>query len=63
MSTTIAAQVEELILASYESMYRLAYSYTRNQDDAMDIRTDVEVLERMLEKDGLGEQGMTMGGT
>ena len=33
------------------------------QDDAMDIRTDVEVLERMLEKDGLGEQGMTMGGT
>ena len=35
----------------------------RFQDDAMDIRTDVEVLERMLEKDGLGEQGMTMGGT
>lgn len=33
------------------------------QDDAMDSRTDVEVLERMLEKDGLGEQGMTMGGT
>ena len=33
------------------------------QDDAMDIRTDVEVLERMLEKDGLGQQGMTMGGT
>lgn len=37
MSTPIAAQVEELILASYESMYRLAYSYVRNQDDAMDI--------------------------
>ena len=33
------------------------------QNDAMDITTDVEVLERMLEKDGLGEQGMTMGGT
>ncbi len=33
------------------------------QDDAMDITTDVAVLERMLEKDGLGEQGMTMGGT
>lgn len=32
------------------------------QDDAMDITTDVEVLERMLDKDGLGGQGMTMGG-
>ncbi len=32
------------------------------QTDAMDIATDVEVLERMLEKDGLGS-GMTMGGT
>ena len=29
--------------------------------DAMDIATDVEVLERMLDKDGLGT-GMTMGG-
>ena len=33
------------------------------QDDAMDITTDVEVLERMLDKDGLGGQGMTLGGT
>lgn len=32
------------------------------QDDAMDITTDVEVLERMLDKDGLGGQGMTLGG-
>ena len=32
------------------------------QTDAMDIATDVEVLERMLEKDGLGSGGMTMGG-
>lgn len=33
------------------------------QDDAMDITTDVEVLERMLDKDGLGgNQGMTLGG-
>lgn len=31
------------------------------QGDAMDITTDVEVLERMLDKDGLGS-GMTMGG-
>ncbi len=32
------------------------------QTDAMDIATDVEVLERMLEKDGLGTGGLTMGG-
>lgn len=32
------------------------------QGDAMDIATDVEVLERMLAKDGLsGQQGMTLG--
>ena len=33
------------------------------QNDAMDITTDVEVLERMLQKDGLsGGTGMTLGG-
>lgn len=33
------------------------------QDDAMDIATDIQVLERMLEKDGLsGGDGMTLGG-
>ena len=33
------------------------------RDDAMDIATDVEVLERMLEKDGLsGGSGMTLNG-
>lgn len=33
------------------------------QDDAMDIATDVEVLERMLEKDGLsGGDGLRLGG-
>ena len=33
------------------------------QNDAMDITSDVEVLERMLEKDGLsGGQGLTLGG-
>ena len=32
------------------------------QGDAMDITTDVEVLERMLAKDGLSSgQGMTLG--
>ena len=33
------------------------------QDDAMDIAADVQVLEQMLEKDGLsGDGGMTLGG-
>lgn len=32
------------------------------QNDAMDITTDVEVLERMLEKDGLSGSGLTLGG-
>ena len=31
------------------------------QDDGMDITSDVEVLERMLEKDGLGSSGLTLG--
>lgn len=30
-------QVEEEILASYQSLYRLAYTYVRNPDDAMDV--------------------------
>lgn len=33
------------------------------RDNAMDIASDVEVLERMLEKDGLGRQGLTLGGS
>lgn len=30
-------QVEDQILESYESMYRLAYTYVKNPDDAMDV--------------------------
>ena len=37
MSAREAQQIEELILSSYEAMYRLAYSYAGNEDDAMDI--------------------------
>ena len=37
MSTPLIPQVEELIMTSYESMYRLAYSYVKNEEDAMDI--------------------------
>lgn len=32
--------VEEKLLSSYESMYRIAYSYVKNADDAMDIVQD-----------------------
>ena len=30
------------------------------QDDAMDITSDVQVLENMLKKDGLSDDNMTM---
>ena len=30
-------KVEEQILDSYESMYRLAYTYVKNEEDALDI--------------------------
>ena len=30
-------QVESQLLASYESLYRLAYTYVKNPDDAMDV--------------------------
>ena len=33
----LQAQVEEEILAAYPSLYRLAYTYVKNKDDAMDI--------------------------
>ena len=36
----IRHQVEAAILNSYEKMYRIAYSYVRNEDDALDIVQD-----------------------
>lgn len=36
----IREQVEQKILSSYESMYRIAYTYVRNADDALDIVQD-----------------------
>lgn len=33
-------QVEEKLLASYESMYRIAFTYVKNADDASDIVQD-----------------------
>ena len=29
--------VEETILSSYESMYRIAFTYVKNQEDALDL--------------------------
>lgn len=37
MSNTIQEQVEEKLLESYESLYRLAYSYVHSEQDALDI--------------------------
>jgi RNA polymerase sigma-70 factor (ECF subfamily) len=33
----IQKKVEEQVLDSYEAMYRLAYTYVRNEEDALDI--------------------------
>ncbi|MBP3702296.1 MAG: sigma-70 family RNA polymerase sigma factor [Lachnospiraceae bacterium] len=30
-------QVEEMLLSSYETMYRIAFTYVQNEDDALDI--------------------------
>ena len=34
---TLQKKVEEQVLHSYEAMYRLAYTYVRNEEDALDI--------------------------
>ena len=36
-SAKLQQQIENEILQSYQSLYRLAYSYVKNQDDAMDV--------------------------
>ena len=36
-SGKLQQQVEAQILASYQSLYRLAFTYVKNQDDAMDV--------------------------
>ncbi len=36
-SVKLQQQIEQEILKSYQSLYRLAYSYVKNPDDAMDI--------------------------
>lgn len=33
----ISKAVEQEILASYEKLYRLAFSYVKNEQDAMDV--------------------------
>lgn len=34
---TVHHAIEDIILTSYESMYRLAYTYVKNEQDALDI--------------------------
>lgn len=38
--TEIRQQIEKQLLSSYEAMYRIAYTYVRNVDDALDIVQD-----------------------
>ncbi len=37
---TMRERVEKLILDSYESMYRMAFIYMKNEEDAMDVVQD-----------------------
>lgn len=37
MQANMLQQVEAEVLASYQSLYRLAFTYVRNPDDAMDV--------------------------
>lgn len=37
ISEKMQKRVEEVVLDSYESMYRIALTYVRNQEDALDI--------------------------
>lgn len=34
---TMRDKLEEVILASYESMYRMAFVYMKNESDALDV--------------------------
>ncbi len=36
-TSSLQQKVEEQILDNYEAMYRLAYTYVRNEEDALDI--------------------------
>ena len=38
--SSMQQQVESQLLASYESLYRLAYTYVKNPDDAMEEITE-----------------------
>lgn len=37
LQKNLRQKVEEKLLASYESMYRIAFSYVKNEDDALDV--------------------------
>ena len=41
---SIDEEIKTLLLNNYESYYRLAYSYVRNQEDAMDIVQELSLI-------------------
>ena len=51
MDKNIRKEVEDMLLSKYESLYRLAYSYAGNEADALDVDSDIRVMETMLERD------------
>ena len=44
----ISKAVEQEILASYDKLYRLAFSYVKNEQDAMDVRMPGKVSDYLL---------------
>ena len=52
-----ASDPEVQVVAGFEKQLDKLF-----QDDALDIKSDVEVLENMLKKDGLADDGMNLSG-
>ena len=42
----ISKAVEQEILASYDKLYRLAFSYVKNEQDAMDVKNASQIKEK-----------------
>ena len=59
-SAMLQQKVEDEILQSYQSLYRLAYSYVKNPDDAMDIVQESE-YKAILHSDEMRNQDTIKG--
>ena len=59
-SAMLQQKVEDEILQSYQSLYRLAYSYVKNPDDAMDI-VQASAYKAILHSDEMRNQDTIKG--